>query len=374
MERTHTDREYEDELDQLRGRIAQMGSIVNAMIADSTRAFLRRETSLAQGTIQRDAEVDRLEVATDDLCLHILARRQPVASDLRLVATALKLVTDIERIGDLCVDIAERAAELAQEAPLDVPPDLPGMAATVQEMVCDALAAYATANSAVAQDVIVRDRTVDAYCAQAFRELVEAIVADVTNTRRATAIQAIARALERIGDHATNIAEMVILMVGGRDIRHPASRPEAAAVGPPRAILFLCVHNAARSQMAEGWARALLPQTVRIWSAGSDPAPAVHPEAIRAMSEVGIDISHQHTKRISDVPLAEVDAVVTLCAEEICVPIPGATRRETWLLPDPIAASGPQEAVQVAFRQVRDELQRRIAGLARTLGGTGLPS
>jgi len=368
MDRAHTDREYQGELDQLRQRIALMGSLVTDMIADSTRAFLERNRDLARRTIERDADVDRLEVETDDLCLHVLARRQPVASDLRLVATTFKLVTDIERMGDMCVDIAERVAELAQEPPLPIPDDLARMAEAAQGMVRDVLAAYAAGDAAKAQDVILRDRTVDAYCAQVFRELLAAIVADVQNTQRATAIQAIARSIERIGDHATNLAEMVVFMVRGRDIRHPGSRPEAAREGLPRGILFLCVHNAARSQMAEGWARSLLPPSVRIWSAGSDPAPAVHPEAIRAMQEVGIDISRQRPKRISDVPLAGVDTVVTLCAEEVCVSLPGATCRETWVLPDPAAVTGgEEEEARAAFRQIRDQLLHRVSELARRL-------
>jgi len=133
----------------------------------------------------------------------------------------------------------------------------------------------------------------------------------------------------------------------------------------PRGVLFLCVQNSARSQMAEGWARKLLPPGVRVWSAGSQPANAVNPYAVRVMREVGIDISAQRPKRISDVPLGEVDTVITLCAEEVCVLPPGGLMQESWGLPDPAAASGSEREIEAAFRKVRDELRERIGGLAK---------
>lgn len=107
-------------------------------------------------------------------------------------------------------------------------------------------------------------------------------------------------------------------------------------------VLFLGVHNAARSQMAEGWARDLLPPEIGVWSAGSDPASQVDPRATEAMREVQVDMAGQHPKRISDVPLGRIDTVITLCAEELCVTLPGIVRRETWLLPDPASAAADQ--------------------------------
>ncbi len=136
---------------------------------------------------------------------------------------------------------------------------------------------------------------------------------------------------------------------------------EAAAIraAKPRHVLFLCVANSARSQMAEGIARSLAPAGVKISSAGSAPS-RLNPLAVRAMAEIGIDIGGQHSKSVDDVPTADVDVVVTLCAEEVCPVFLGAALRAHWGLPDPAAAQGSDEARLESFRRVRDELRRRL--------------
>lgn len=132
----------------------------------------------------------------------------------------------------------------------------------------------------------------------------------------------------------------------------------------PRGVLFLCVANSARSQMAEGIARSLAPPGVEVWSAGSAPS-AVRPEAVRVLAEIGIDLSSHHSKPIADVPADRVDLVVTLCAGEICPAWLGAATRLHWGLPDPAAAAGDEETRLAAFRSVRDELRQRLAALFR---------
>lgn len=129
-------------------------------------------------------------------------------------------------------------------------------------------------------------------------------------------------------------------------------------------ILFLCVANSARSQMAEGIARSLAPAGVKIWSAGSRPTK-VRPEAIAVLKEIGIDISGHHSKAASEIPASEVDTVITLCAEEACPVFLGQAQRLHWGLPDPVAAVGSEDAALSGFRKVRDELSRRIADLFR---------
>ena len=140
-----------------------------------------------------------------------------------------------------------------------------------------------------------------------------------------------------------------------------------ASRGPsaPHGVLFLCVHNAARSQMAEGWARKLFPTKVSVWSAGSEPSASVHPMAVEVMREVGVDISTQQPKRVSDVPVGDVDTVITLCAEEVCPVLPGEQRRESWAFPDPAAAPGGPDAMREAFCRVRDELRGRVEALTK---------
>ncbi len=361
----HTDREYENELARIREQVVHMGGKVEAMLADGFRAFETRDAGLARQVVAADDDVDRLQVEIDELCLQVLARRQPMASDLRFVTTAMKLVTDLERMADLCAHIAARTTELVREPAAGALQEISAMAATVGRMVRHALDAFASADVATAHSVIETDRVVDAHHAQAFRQLLNRIVEDRANVSWATCVQSVSRALERIGDHATNLAEMVVFMVQGRDIRHAAGRQSRKAERA-RGILFLCVHNAARSPMAEGWARKLLPADTGVFSAGSDPAAEVDPLAVQVMREAGVDISGHRPRRISDVSLDQVDTVITLCAEELCVTLPGIIRRETWVLPDPASATGDSGARLDAYRSIRDALRARIEGL---LGG-----
>ena len=220
MKREHTDRAYENELRKLREQLLFMGAKVEEMISSSVKALVERDSGLAHRMIEFDHQINRLEVDTDDLCLRILAKRQPVASDLRSITVAMKMVTDLERIGDLGVNICERVIELNAEPPLKPYVDLPKMAEVVQAMVREALDAFVNRDAERAQQVIERDQTVDAYYAQGFRELLTYMMEDPRNIYRATRVQSVAKYLERIGDHATNLAEMVIFTVKGKDIRH----------------------------------------------------------------------------------------------------------------------------------------------------------
>jgi phosphate transport system protein len=218
--REHTNREYEGELRRLREQLLLMGASVEEIIRGSIQSLTERDTALAERMIAYDRKINQLEIEIDELCMQVLARRQPVASDLRFLTMALKLVTDLERIGDLGVNISERVVELNAEPPLKPYVDLPNMAREVQEMLHEALDAFVAADVDHAQQVIERDRTVDAYYSQIFRELLTYMMEDPRNIFRATRLQSIAKYLERIGDHVTNLGEMVVFMVKGKDIRH----------------------------------------------------------------------------------------------------------------------------------------------------------
>ena len=169
--REHTNREYELELRRLREQLLLMGAKVEDIINGSIRALIDRDSALAEQMIAVDRKINQLEIAIDELCMQVLARRQPVASDLRFLTTALKLVTDLERIGDLGVNICERVLELNGEPPLKPYVDLPNMTREVQEMLHEALDAFVAADVERAQRVIARDKNVDAYYTQIFREL-----------------------------------------------------------------------------------------------------------------------------------------------------------------------------------------------------------
>jgi phosphate transport system protein len=225
--REHTNREYEGELRRLREQLLLMGAKVEDIIAGSIRALIDRDSALAEQMIAADRKINQLEIDIDEHCMQVLARRQPVASDLRFLTTALKLVTDLERIGDLGVNICERVLELNGEPPLKPYVDMPNMAREVQEMLHEGLDAFVAADVERAQQVIARDRNVDAYYTQIFRELLTYMMEDPRNIFRATRLQSIAKYLERIGDHATNVGELVVFMVKGKDIRHAGKLGDA---------------------------------------------------------------------------------------------------------------------------------------------------
>jgi phosphate transport system protein len=227
MGKIHTDREYESELKKLRERLLKMAGRVEEMIADSVKALVERDIELARRTIDADHLVNRAEVETDELCLMILARRQPVASDLRFVTLSLKMVTDLERIGDLAVNICERAIDLGQDAPLKPWVDVPNMANIAQGMVRDAIDAFVAGDVDRAQSVIERDRSLDELYIRVFRELLSAMINDTSKVERGIHAQSVAKWLERMGDHATNLAEQVVFMVKGKDIRHMKTMDEA---------------------------------------------------------------------------------------------------------------------------------------------------
>jgi phosphate transport system protein len=229
--REHTNREYEQELRKLRDQVLRMGAKVEEIISGSIKALLERDTVLATRMIAFDHKINQMEVDIDELCLLVLARRQPVASDLRFITMALKLVTDLERIGDLGVNISERVIELNEEPQLKPYVDLPRMAEEVQGMLREALDAFVAGDPERAQAVIDRDNNVDAYYTQVFRELLTYMMEDTHNIYRATRLQSIAKYLERIGDHATNLAEMVVFMVKGKDIRHTGKLEGESAGG-----------------------------------------------------------------------------------------------------------------------------------------------
>jgi phosphate transport system protein len=226
--RVHTNTEFEHELQRLREELLLMGTMVEQIIRGSMRALVERSTAAAEEMIAFDARVDQLELEIDALCMQTLACRQPVASDLRFITMALKLVTDLERMADVGVNIAERVIELNAEPPLKPYVNVPDMADEVQEMLHEALEAFVAGDPERAQQVIARDGKIDAYYSQIFRELLTYMMEDPRNISRAIRLQSIAKYLERIGDHATNVGEMVIFMVKGQDIRHGGRQPDGA--------------------------------------------------------------------------------------------------------------------------------------------------
>lgn len=221
---THTDKAYEKELKQLRDQLLEMGGLVEAALSASVRAITERNAELAEKVKTRDREINRMEVDIDQACRRILALRQPAASDLRFITTALKIVVDLERMGDLAVNVAERAIDLAQAPPLGPQHELQQLADLSEAQLKRALDAFVSGDVSKAEEVMRGDQLLDALYLKIFNELLGMMMEDSRNIRRATSILFAAKHLERFGDHATNLAEMVVYMVRGTDIRHPRSR------------------------------------------------------------------------------------------------------------------------------------------------------
>jgi phosphate transport system protein len=188
------------------------------------RAITERDSVLADGVKTKDREINRMEVAIDGACRRILALRQPAASDLRFITTALKIVVDLERMGDLAVNVAERALDLNRAPPLAPNHDLAKLADLAEAQLKKALDAFVTGDVGKAEEVMRGDELIDALYLKVFNDMIVLMMEDGKNIRRATALMFAAKHLERFGDHATNLAEMVVYMVRGTDIRHPRSR------------------------------------------------------------------------------------------------------------------------------------------------------
>ena len=220
MSDTHTIKQFEEELRLIKEKVLRLGGLVEEGIANSIKALVERDTQLAERTIENDHVVNGLEVEIDELCLKVLALRQPAASDLRLITTAIKIITDLERIGDMAVNVCERVIELNEEAPLKPYIDIPRMAEAAQRMLKESLDAFVNKDTELATKVLVEDDFVDDLNRQIFRELLTFMMEDPNTISRAMKILFISKYIERIADHATNIAEMVVFMVKGKVIRH----------------------------------------------------------------------------------------------------------------------------------------------------------
>ena len=221
--RQHTSQHYEEQLRKLKDRLLVMSAKAEKAIQDSMLALVERRLSLATDVIERDDEIDAMEVEIDDLCLQTLALEQPVASDLRFLAAVLKIVRDVERIGDIGVNASERVRELLTEPELKPLVDLPVMARTAQQLLRGSLDAFVTGDAELAERVIREDVQLDHMYEQLFRELLTYMLEDPHTTSRCLKLIFIAKGLERVGDHAANIAEMVVFQVRGQDIRHGTS-------------------------------------------------------------------------------------------------------------------------------------------------------
>jgi phosphate transport system protein len=215
-------KQKEQDLEALKERVLAMGGLVEESIRKSVKALVERDRNMAKEVLDGDAVVNNYDVEIEEECIRFIAIWQPTGSNLRFVTTTIKIITDLERMGDLAVDICERAIELNEEPPLKPYIDIPRMAEAAQKMLKDSLDAFVAGDAELAVGVCGADDFVDNLNQQIFNELLMYMLKDPQNISRAVRLTYITKYLERIADHATNIAEMVVYMVKGKVIRHTA--------------------------------------------------------------------------------------------------------------------------------------------------------
>lgn len=214
------ERHFDQQLGALRKNLIQMASMVETAIANAVKSLIERDSELARLVVKNDDQVDALELEIDKQCVDLLALRQPMAIDLRFITSSIKITNNIERMGDLAVNIAERVIPLNQEPQLKPLIDIPRMATITQTMVKDSIDAFVNRDTNLARSVYERDSTVDALNDQIFRELLTYMMQDPGNITRAVHLILISRHLERIADHSTNIAEEVVYIVKAKVVKH----------------------------------------------------------------------------------------------------------------------------------------------------------
>jgi phosphate transport system protein len=219
-------RHFQEELEGLQTRLLEMGGLAEERVRASVPGLVTRDLSVTERVLRGDEPINPLHVAIDERCFRLLALYQPMATDLRGIVAAVKINSDLERVGDLAVNIAEAARRYAMHPPVKQLIDIPRMGDIAQEMLHDALDAYVRRDMALARSVLKCDDELDGLKTQVFRELLTYMLQDASTIEPSLDLILVSRHLERIGDHATNIAEDVIFMVSAQDVRHHAPNVE----------------------------------------------------------------------------------------------------------------------------------------------------
>ncbi|HXG89984.1 MAG TPA: phosphate signaling complex protein PhoU [Vicinamibacterales bacterium] len=213
-------RHFQEELETLQERLLAMGGLAEERVREAVRVLSARDPEMAEHVLVGDAPINDLHIEVDARCFRMLALHQPMAADLRAIVAAVKINTDLERVGDLAVNIAEAAKRYLQHPPVKPLIDIPRMGDIAQGMLRDSLDAFVRRDVALAEAVLAADDQLDGLKTQIFRELLTYMLAEPSTIEPALDLILISRHLERIGDHATNVAEDVIFMVSARDVRH----------------------------------------------------------------------------------------------------------------------------------------------------------
>ena len=216
-------RHFQDELDSLKERLLAMGGLAEERVRESVRGLMDRDGAALDAVLGGDQPINNLHIELDDRCFKLLALHQPMAADLRVIVAAVTINTDLERVGDLAINIAEAGKRYLRHAPVKPLIDIPRMGELAQSMLRDALDAFVRRDIALAEAVLAADDTLDALKTQIFRELLTYMLQNPATIEPALDLILISRHLERIGDHATNVAEDVIFILSAKDVRHTGS-------------------------------------------------------------------------------------------------------------------------------------------------------
>ncbi len=220
-------RHFQEELDALKEQLLAMGGLAEERVREAVRGLMDRDVAALDAVLAGDEPINDFHIEVDDRCFKLLALHQPMAADLRVIVAAVKINTDLERVGDLAVNIGEAGKRYLQHPPVKPLIDIPRMGDLAQSMLRDALDAFVRRDIALAKAVLAQDDTVDALKTQIFRELLTYMLQDPTTIEPALDLILISRHLERIGDHATNVAEDVIFILSAKDVRHQGIEPAA---------------------------------------------------------------------------------------------------------------------------------------------------
>jgi len=355
---------FQSELSQIRERMTELGRRVLENIETASQAVLEANVEQAETVLHSEYVVDFSEVKIEEECLKVIALNQPVADDLRFLVTVIRANHDLERISDqaACIaKIARRVSATGIEPYRDAWCD---MSRQVDDMVESSLHALLHQDQAAARRIWQRDKHIDTLRDELTRRLRRDILAQHSDDQtRFELIDAVYR-LERAADHATNIAKAVLYLVLGQIVRHRGREFRRKVSGEKTRILFVCVHNSARSQMAAAWLNRLYRDRYEAESAGLSPGD-LNPLAVQVMLESGIDISGNLTRDVFAVVDAGTpfDYVITVCdasSAERCPPVLGIAEQIQWEFDDPSGFTGTTEERLEQTRHVRDAIRTRI--------------
>lgn len=348
---------FDEAMKRLTDDLFLMSSIVRRALVNAQTGFMNCDESLFRAVIADDSAADELEKQVDEDGFDIISRFQPVAGDLREILAALRAGRDLERVGDLAASISRRASQVQSYGDLPEKALLAPLFDSAVGLFSDAMRAYAQRDMTAANSVILRDKHLDADHREVNGTLIQALQQNAALTPFYVNLLFIVRHLERVGDHAVNLAEQAIYAASSKDVRHFRH-------GGAIKVLFVCVHNSARSQMAEAWLKHLGGTDFEVQSAGLEPG-TLNPLAVEAMAEKGIDISRHETTSVFDVfrsgkMFHYVIAVCDKASAEQCPIFPGITQRLDWSFPDPSRATGSRDEQLEEMSRVRDAIRRKI--------------